>query len=141
MQSTRLGDFGGTGAPTIQVNSAFTTGGAGEGYNYANTINNEFSNFTSITSGKHFMKFGVRFRTNNDISYTQQNYNGQYVFTNITTYQATLAGLALFPSANGVLNPLIPAPCSKYSSLSLAPTAPAYPGIPICGGGPQQVYS
>jgi len=143
VQSTRLGDFGGTGAPTIQVNSAFTTGGAGEGYNYANTINNEFSNFTSITSGKHFVKFGVRFRTNNDISYTQQNYNGQYVFTNTTTYQATLAGLALFPSANGVLNPVITAPCSNYIPSPGNPTpppVPTYKGINVCGGGPQQFY-
>jgi hypothetical protein len=132
IQSQRLGQWGGTGAPTIQVNSAFTSGGAGEGFNYTNTVNNEFSNFTSINSGKHFLKFGVRFRTNNIASYTQQNYNGQYVFTSITTYQATLAGLALYPSANGTLNPAITAPCSAAS--------PAYQGIPVCGGGPSQFY-
>jgi hypothetical protein len=132
VDSTRLGDFGGTGAPTIQVNSAFQTGGAGEGYNFANTINNEFSNFTSITSGKHFLKFGARIRTNNDISFQQANYNGQYIFTSITSYQATLAGLALFPSANGVLNPAITAPCTSSS--------PVYMSIPVCGGGPSQFY-
>jgi hypothetical protein len=138
VDSTRLGDFGGTGLPTISVNSAFQTGGAGVGYNFTNTLNNEFSNFTSITNGKHFLKFGARFRTNQDINYTQQNYNGQYNFASLTSYQATLAGLALFPSASGVLNPIITTPCSSYSSLSAAPTAPAYPSIPICGGGPAQ---
>ncbi len=127
----RVGDFGGTGAPTVQVNQAFQTGGAGEGFNFANNVNNEFSNFTSITNGKHFLKFGLRVRTNNDISFTQQNYNGQYVFTSINTYQATLAGLALFPSA-GPLNPQITAPCTS--------SAPVYQGIPVCGGGPSQFY-
>lgn len=132
VQSARLGQWGGTGAPTVQVNSAFTSGGAGEGFNYTNTVNNEFSNFTSINSGKHFLKFGVRFRTNNIADYTQKNYNGQYVFTSITTYQATLAGLALDPSANGMLNSAITAPCVSSS--------PIYSGIPVCGGGPSQFY-
>ena len=92
--STHMNQNGGTGQPTISVGSAFNSGGAGIGYGYTHTTRDELSNFTSINFGKHFLKVGGRLRTASDDNFTQSNYNGQFSFASITTYQITELGLS-----------------------------------------------
>jgi hypothetical protein len=65
----------------IQVQGAFTGGGSAQGdaRNLQNTY--ELQNYTSIAHGKHFIKFGGRFRALNTSSSSDPNFNGTFVFS------------------------------------------------------------
>jgi hypothetical protein len=67
-------------APVIQVSGAFTGGGATTS-NGSDTQNNyELQNFTSMVHGKHFQRFGVRLRRQDDDSVSPSNFNGTFTF-------------------------------------------------------------
>jgi hypothetical protein len=77
----------------ISVADAFT-----QGSNYARTFSNnsnyEFQNYTSITHGTQFIKFGARLREVRDSNYSTNNFLGQFNFPDIQTYAAFEQGLA-----------------------------------------------
>ncbi len=65
-------------APVIQVSGAFTGGGATTS-NSSDTQNNyELQNFTSIVRGKHFLRYGVRLRRQDDNNVSPANFNGTF---------------------------------------------------------------
>ena len=68
-------------APTISVQGAFTDG-AGNGGGLSNdTLDRyELQNYTSMSHGKHFLKFGVRFRATRDSNESMSNFNGSFSF-------------------------------------------------------------
>ncbi len=82
----------------ISVGSAFTSG-SNYPLTYANTGNYEFQNYTSITHGTQFIKFGARLREIRTSSYSTNNFPGQFNFANIYAYQSfeeqVAAGVAL----------------------------------------------
>ena len=86
-----------SGAPQVTVPGDFVTGGAGVGRSTQTDANYEFQNYTTVTHGKHTMKFGAR--TRNDLLnvYTPTNFNGTFSFATLAAYQAVLQG----PCANG----------------------------------------
>jgi hypothetical protein len=106
-------------APTIDVQGAFVGGANSQGRISDQLTRYEVQNMTSMNRGKHFVKFGVRVRTNQDDNFANSNFNGTFVFgtrTNpdpstcpagvaapcpilrgIDTYQITVAGLAANP--------------------------------------------
>ena len=68
-------------APFINVQASFTIGGSSEG-NVRTTENNfEFQNYTSITRGRHLIKFGTRLRGITASQSTNENFNGTFVFS------------------------------------------------------------
>ena len=70
-------------APEIQVQGAFTAGGSVQG-EVRNTENNyELQNYTSITHGKHLIKFGARLRGLTISNQATPNFNGTAVFSNV----------------------------------------------------------
>src|SRR5580698_102121 len=77
----------------ISVGSAFT-----QGSNYARTFSNnsnyEFQNYTSITHGTQFIKFGARLREVRTSNYSTNNFPGQFNFSNIYAYQIMEEGIA-----------------------------------------------
>jgi len=101
-------------APTISVQGAFTSGGNSNGLSTDTLDRYEFQNYTSMTLGKHFLKFGIRVRDNRDVNATLANFNGNFNFglrqnpacplnsppsacpkiTGIQAYGLTLQGLA-----------------------------------------------
>jgi len=101
-------------APTISVQGAFTGGGNSGGTNNDTLDRYEFQNYTSMSLGKHFLKYGIRIRDNKDVSEARSNFNGSFTFglrqnpscppnstpltcpkiTGIQAYQMTLQGLA-----------------------------------------------
>ncbi|HVO96601.1 MAG TPA: carboxypeptidase regulatory-like domain-containing protein [Bryobacteraceae bacterium] len=77
----------------ISVASAFTEGSNFE-TGYSNSGNYEFQNYTSITHGTQFIKFGGRLRETRLSNYNTNNFLGQFNFSNIQTYQLMEAGIA-----------------------------------------------
>ncbi len=101
-------------APTISVQGAFTGGGRSGGISSDTLDRYEFQNYTSMSLGKHFLKYGIRVRDNKDVNEARSNFNGSFTFglrqnpncspnstpatcpkiTGIQAYQKTVQGLA-----------------------------------------------
>jgi hypothetical protein len=101
-------------APTISAQGAFTDGGNGGGVSSDTLDRYELQNYTSMSLGKHFLKFGARLRATRDANESRSGYNGSFNFglrqnphclpnstpdtcpkiTGIQAYQMTVQGLA-----------------------------------------------
>jgi hypothetical protein len=81
-------------SPTIKVGGAFTGGGNNQGNLLQTTNGYEIQNYTSIAASKHFIKFGVRARMDNDSTDKMTGFNGSFTFKSLTAYQITEQGLA-----------------------------------------------
>jgi Carboxypeptidase regulatory-like domain/TonB dependent receptor len=68
------------GTPTIQVQGAFSGGGASSQFSQDNTNRYEIQDYTSISLGAHFLKFGGRLRIDRDANKATSNYNGYFTF-------------------------------------------------------------
>ena len=71
----------------VQVNDEFAFG-SNFPLQYTNQDNFELQNFTSITHGTQFIKFGARLREGTEASYFTTNFSGQYIFDSLAAYQA-----------------------------------------------------
>lgn len=90
-----------TSAPTIVVQGNFNGGGASS-QNYTDKQDSyEFQDYFGLDHGAHYLRFGGRYRLLRDSNYSNANYNGQYTFTDLTSYAVTLRGVAqgLSPAA------------------------------------------
>ena len=73
---------------------AFTSGSTFP-LNHTNQDNYELQNYTSITHGTQFIKFGVRFREETENNYSTNNFLGQFNFDSIGAYAIMQQGIAL----------------------------------------------
>jgi len=71
----------------VQVNDEFAFG-SNFPLQYTNQDNYELQNYTSITHGTQFIKFGARLREGTEASYYTTNFAGQYIFDSLAAYQA-----------------------------------------------------
>ncbi len=71
----------------VQVNDAFAVG-SNFPLQYTNLNNYELQNYTSITHGTQFIKFGTRLREGTEGSYYTTNFTGQYTFASLADYTA-----------------------------------------------------
>jgi Carboxypeptidase regulatory-like domain len=76
--------------PSIVVQGFFTGGGSSQGTSTSNQDHYELQNLTSISKGKHLIKFGGRLRGNLYSSTQNAGFNGAYTFASESAY---LAGL------------------------------------------------
>jgi len=106
----RTDQTGDNSLPTISVLAAFTGGGINSGPSTTNHDHYEVQNMTSVTMGKHFVKFGMRLRDLNLWDSSHQSYNGAFTFsggqcaasvcgtdtltTSLDAYRLTLQGIA-----------------------------------------------
>jgi hypothetical protein len=67
-------------SPAIQVLGSFNGGGAPVGNSSDARNSLELQNYTSIISGKHSWKFGVRLRRESDDNISRQNFGGTFTF-------------------------------------------------------------
>jgi hypothetical protein len=79
--------------PTTVVQGAFTGGGSSSGNIVSNQDHYELQNYTSISHGRHMIKFGGRLRGTLYSSNLDSNFNGSYNFSSINAYQITQVGL------------------------------------------------
>lgn len=77
----------------ISVADGFTSGSTII-QNYTNQDTYEVQNYTSITHGTHFIKFGARVRGYTEGTEATSNFLGQFNFLNITSYQVMEQGIA-----------------------------------------------
>jgi len=94
-------------SPSVFVQGAFNGGGNGAGITNDTLTRYEFQNYTSMTHGKHILKFGVRLRVTRDVNESMSNFNGSFSF-----------GSRADPTASGcgVANP--PPSCPQISGLN-----------------------
>jgi hypothetical protein len=79
--------------PALVVQGAFNGGGSSQGTTASNQDHYELQNFTSISHGKHFIKFGGRLRGTLFSSNEDSGFNGAYNFSSLNAYQVTVIGL------------------------------------------------
>lgn len=73
----------------VTVPGAFTAGGALGGTSTDHQDHYEFQNYTSMSLGNHFLKFGGRLRDTHDTSLAANGFNGGWVFQDLPSYQNT----------------------------------------------------
>ena len=83
--------------PSINVLGAFTGGRSSSGTQTDHQDHYELQNYTSISQGKHFLKFGGRLRAVHEINTSNAGFNGIFTFQDLATYSNALQG-----SANGI---------------------------------------
>ncbi|MCU1309219.1 MAG: Oar protein [Candidatus Angelobacter sp.] len=66
----------------ISVLGAFVGGGNSSGTNVDHNDRYEVQNYTSMSRGKHFIKFGGRLRASHEVNSTTGGFNGTFTFTN-----------------------------------------------------------
>jgi hypothetical protein len=81
---------GGSNLPTIQVNDAFTSGGANIGNASSKDTRLEINNGTTFLRGNHILKFGGRFRRVEVTNIAPTNFAGTFTFTSIDQYKNTI---------------------------------------------------
>ncbi len=91
----------------INVLGAFVRGGASSGSQTDHQDHYELQNYTSISAGKHFVKFGGRLRAVHEVNTSNAGFNGTYIFTSINAY-----------------NTLTPSQLSINGPTGAAPTVP-----------------
>jgi hypothetical protein len=64
----------------INVQGAYTTGGATSGTEIDHQDHYELQNYTSISQGNHYVKFGGRLRAVHEVSTSGAGFNGTYTF-------------------------------------------------------------
>ncbi len=77
----------------ISVNSAFQTG-SNFAKAFSHTNSHELQNYTSITHGTQFIKFGARIRGNMLDSYSENGFPGQFDFLSLASYAIMQQGIA-----------------------------------------------
>jgi carboxypeptidase family protein len=78
-----------TTQPTISVLGAFISGGNPLGNTIDTTHRYELQNSTSISRGKHLIKFGGRLRAYGDANDSTSGFNGAFTFPSLIAYQVT----------------------------------------------------
>jgi len=80
--------------PSINVQGAFSGGGSGGGTQTNQQNHYELQNYTSMSLGKHFLKFGGRLRALHEIDKSSAGFNGSFTFPDLNTYQTAAQDLA-----------------------------------------------
>ena len=73
----------------INVLGVFTRGGSGLGTATDFQNHYELQNYTSISQGKHFLKFGGRLRAVHEVNTSNAGFNGTYTFSSYQNYTAS----------------------------------------------------
>jgi hypothetical protein len=82
-------------ATAIDVFGEFTGGGSSSGTQIDHQDHYELQNYTSISAGKHFVKFGARLRAIHDDNVSNAGFNGTYTFPDLTTYANAQQGMPM----------------------------------------------
>jgi hypothetical protein len=100
---TRIGQTPASLAPTLTVQGAFSTGGAGSGTTQNHEDEFVLQDYFTATAGAHALRFGARARMFRDANYSTGGVNGSYFFDNVADYQT---GTPRQYSATVINNPL-----------------------------------
>ncbi len=107
--------------PSINVQGAFSGGGSNAGAQTDRQNHYELQNYTSMSLGKNFLKFGGRLRAVHEIDTSSAGFNGSFTFPDLKTYQIAAQDLANGDST---------APGATQFRLE-ATTSGAVPSVPV----------
>ncbi|HEX8710406.1 MAG TPA: carboxypeptidase regulatory-like domain-containing protein [Terracidiphilus sp.] len=79
-------------APQFGVAGIFSGGGSGTQYSNDRTVHLELQNFTTLSAGKHAIKFGTWMRDNREADSGNSGFNGSFVFPSISAFISTWNG-------------------------------------------------
>jgi hypothetical protein len=91
--------------PEVMVLGAFTNGGNTTGKTIDTQDHYEFQNYTSISLGKNFIRFGGRLRDVDESNSSIQNANGIFTFPSLQAYQAAEQALQKCAGQSGCAAP------------------------------------
>ncbi len=81
-------------AASVNVTGVFNGGGSSGGTQRDHENHYELQNYTSLSLGKHLLKFGGRLRAVHDLSLSGAGFNGTFTFPDLTTYETAQQQLA-----------------------------------------------
>ena len=94
-------------APAIQVQEGnFTAGGNATQFSHDHTDRWEFQNLTTMSLGKHAVKFGTRLRDSRDANFSDAGFNGSFTFADEPTYSAAVKSAIAGTTSTAVPNQL-----------------------------------
>ncbi|MGO8983961.1 MAG: carboxypeptidase regulatory-like domain-containing protein [Terriglobales bacterium] len=99
---------GSTTTATLNVQGAFTAGRSSQGTQNDSQDHYELQNYTSISQGKNFLKFGVRLRAVHEVNTSSAGFNGAYTFTSIAAYNALTPSLLSIDGSPSGTAPTVP---------------------------------
>jgi uncharacterized membrane protein YgcG len=76
-------------APAVIVPFEFQNGGSSLGSIVDHQRHYELQNYTSIAFGKHYLKFGARFRDLQETNRATSNFNGTFTFPSLAAFEAS----------------------------------------------------
>jgi hypothetical protein len=88
---------------TISVLGAFTGGGNSMGNSVDTQDHYELQNYTSITMGKNFVRFGGRVRDLKEVNSSTQGFNGTFTFPSLSAFQTAEQSLQQCTAARGII--------------------------------------
>ena len=77
-------------APNIQVNTGFSAGGSSEQNVHDHSDRFELQNITTMSLGKHALKFGTRLRDTRDANSADSGFNGSFTFANNSAFSTAV---------------------------------------------------
>ena len=112
--------------PTVTVPGYFVSGGASSQFSSQHEDHYELWNETTMSAGRHALKFGTRLRLNRSASSTNANFNGTFSFASTAAYQQMLTD-----QANGESFAQIAASCADKNSICALPNRLNYTTGPL----------
>ncbi len=79
--------------PSISAQGEFSLGGSSSQYSNDHSLHLELQNFTTLTAGKHAIKFGIWARDNREANSSNGGFNGSFIFSNPTAFVDTWNGV------------------------------------------------
>jgi hypothetical protein len=98
---------GSTTTASINVLGAFTGGRSSLGAQTDYQDHYELQNYTSLSQGKNFVKFGVRLRAVHEVNTSSAGFNGTYTFPSIAAYNTLTPSQLLIDGPRGAV-PTVP---------------------------------
>ena len=92
----------------INVLGEFTRGGASSGTETDHEDHYELQNYTSISQGKHFLKFGGRLRAVHEVNTSSAGFNGTYIFPSLTAYNSLTPSQLTIDATTSGAAPTVP---------------------------------
>ncbi len=111
-------------APQVTVPSYFSSGGSTSQFTTDHQDHFELWNETTMSAGRHALKFGTRLRDLRDANSTSSNFNGSFSFASTAAYQAMLSDIAA-GEANGLTASQVLAATALTPACASPSTAPA----------------
>jgi len=118
-----------TTTASINVLGAFSGGRSSSGVQTDYQDHYELQNYTSISQGKHFVKFGGRLRVVHEANTSGAGFNGSFTFASLTDYQTALNDLQMGTAPLGAAKFTLEAPPVVGAPVPTVPVTVADAGL------------